>query len=256
MAEGYARAVTPVTAATMVTDTEGLDAGPIRIAAADIEIPGYFAMPENGKALPVVLVVQEIFGLHEHIRDVCRRLAKQGYLAVAAEMYVRQGDPSGIADIPTILSRVVSKVPDAQVMADLDAAVGWAEQSGRAEVARLGITGFCWGGRIVWLYCAHSSQVKAGVAWYGRVVGDRDALRPRHPVDVGPELKAPVLGLYGAQDQGIPPATVEPMRAFGEIVMYADAGHGFFGDYRPGYVESAAKDGWRRMLEWFRRHGV
>jgi carboxymethylenebutenolidase len=211
----------------------------------------------------VILVVQEIFGVHEHIRDICRRLAKLGYCAIAPELYFRQGSVADLTSIDDIISKVVSKVPDAQVMADLDATVAYARASGKGDVARLGITGFCWGGRIVWLYAAHSSALKAGVAWYGKLVGEATPLTPRHPVDIVGELKAPVLGLYGGADQGIPVETVERMRKACktagktcEIVVYPDTQHAFNADYRPSFRPEAAKDGWARMLAWFRTHGV
>src|SRR5579871_1116175 len=209
---GFAIAAIPLSAQTITTDAEDLEAGEVSISSADGEIPGYRAMPKIGKSFPVVLVVQEIFGVHEYIKDVCRRLAKLGYLSIAPELYARQGAVSKLQDIPEINAKVVSKVPDHQVLTDLDAAVMWAQSSGHADTARLGITGFCWGGRIVWLYAAHSPLLKAGVAWYGRLVGQSDPLHPRTPLDVASDLKAPVLGLYGEADQGIPVSTVEQMR--------------------------------------------
>ena len=205
LAAGFAAAVRPVAAQSVIhTDSEGLGAGEVSIPAADRDIPAYRAMPRKPGTFPVILVVQEIFGVHEHIRDVCRRLAKQGYMAIAPELYVRQGSVADMADVKDIIAKVVSKVPDAQVMSDLDATVAYAKASGHGDTAKLGITGFCWGGRITWLYAAHSAQVKAGVAWYGKLVGDSTANTPRHPVDIAAELKAPVLGLYGGADQGIP----------------------------------------------------
>ena len=262
---GFAPAVGPVSAATIATDTEGLDAGAVRIPTPGGAIPGYRARPASGDAFPVALVVHEIFGVLEHIKDVCRRLAKQGYFAVAPELYARQGDVSGLADIQEIL-KVVAKVPDAQVMSDLDAAVAWAASTGQADVDRLAITGFCWGGRIVWLYAAHNPQLKAGAAWYGRLVGGQpagDALHPKNAIDVAGALDAPVLGLYGGQDQGIPLDTVERMRAAlqatgspSQIVVYPDAGHAFNADYRPSHNRAAAEDGWKRMIEWFNRYGA
>jgi carboxymethylenebutenolidase len=210
----------------------------------------------------VILVVQEIFGVHEHIKDITRRLAKLGYLAVAPELYARQGDVSKLASIDEIREKVVSKVPDAQVLADLDAAVAWAGENG-GDLSRLGITGFCWGGRITWLYAAHQPRLKAGVAWYGRVKGEASELNPKHPLDVAAELKAPVLGLYGGQDQGIPADTVEELRAAiqaaggkSEIHVYPDAPHAFHADYRPSYRKAEAEDGWRRLQQWFKAHGV
>jgi carboxymethylenebutenolidase len=210
---GFALAVQPVAAQTMITtDTTGLVAGAVKIPVTDGEIPAYRAMPETGGPFPVVLVVQEIFGVHEHIKDICRRFGKLGYLAVAPELYARQGDVSTLTDFREIIAKVVSKVPDAQVMSDLDATVHWAEQSGKGNVSKLGITGFCWGGRIVWLYAAHNPKVKAGVAWYGRLVGQANEMTPKHPIDIASALKVPVLGLYGGADQGIPLDTVEQMR--------------------------------------------
>ena len=210
-----------------------------------------------------MLVVREIFGVHEHIKDVCRRLAKSGYFAVAPELYARQGDVSRSKDVQEILSTVVSKVPDAQVMSDLDAAAAWAAGTGKADTSRLAITGFCWGGRITWLYCAHNPKVKAGAAWYGRLVGQASELTPAHPVDLAAALQVPVLGLYGGADQGIPLDTVERMRAAlasgksgSEIVVYPEAPHGFNADYRPSYRKDAADDAWKRMLAWFKRHGA
>jgi carboxymethylenebutenolidase len=263
LAGGFALAVQPVSAETITTDTTGLEAGEVKIPTDDGEMPAYRAMPAKGGPFPAVLVVQEIFGVHEHIKDICRRLAKQGYLAVAPELYARQGDVSKINEIREIISKVVSKVPDEQVMSDLDATVAWCEKSKKGDVARLGITGFCWGGRIVWLYAAHSPKLKAGVACYGRLTGDKDELHPKHPVDLAAQLKCPVLGLYGGADTGIPLETVEQMRAAlkeakqpSEIVVYPDTPHAFFADYRPSYRKEAAEDGWKRMLAWFEKNGV
>jgi carboxymethylenebutenolidase len=264
LAVGFAAAVSPVSADTVITtDAEGLTAGEVRIPVADGEIPAYRAMPAKGGLFPVVLVVQEIFGVHEHIKDVCRRFAKEGYLAIAPELYARQGDPSRFTDWKQLYAEIVMKVPDAQVMSDLDATVAWAGKSGSGDASRTGVTGFCWGGRIVWLYAAHSSTLKAGVAWYGRLAGEATPLQPKYPLDLVAGLKAPVLGLYGGQDQGIPLADVEKMRAAlaaakspSEIVVFPDAGHGFNADYRPSYRAEDAKQGWRRCLEWFRKYGV
>jgi carboxymethylenebutenolidase len=263
LAAGFALAVRPVSAQTLTTDTNNLEAGEVKISVTDGTIPAYRAMPATGGPFPVVLVVQEIFGVHEHIKDVCRRFAKLGYIAVAPELYARQGDVSQMSDIDEIRSKVVSKVPDAQVMADLDATANWAEKSGKGEVNKLGITGFCWGGRIVWLYAAHSPRLKAGVAWYGRLVGQTTELTPKFPVDVAPSLKAPVLGLYGGADTGIPTETVEQMRAAlqtagnpSQIVLYPDTPHGFYADYRPSYRKEQAQDGWKRLQEWFKKYGV
>lgn len=263
LAAGFALAVRPVSAETIRTDTDGLEAGPVEVPAGDIDLPAYAAAQHSGGPFPVVLVVQEIFGVHEHIRDVCRRFAKQGYLAVAPELYVRQGDVAQLSDIGEVIRTVVAKVPDAQVMADLDATVAWATGSGRGDVERLGITGFCWGGRIVWMYAAHNPRLKAGAAWYGRLIGEASDRTPSHPVDVADRLHAPVLGLYGAADSGIPNETVERMRAAlraaespSEIVLYPDTPHGFHADYRASFRKREAEDGWQRLLAWFAQHGV
>jgi carboxymethylenebutenolidase len=263
LAAGFAAAVMPVSAATITTDTEGLDAGETKVKVRDGEIPAYFARPKGAGPFPTVLVVQEIFGVHEHIKDVCRRFAKQGYLAVAPALYAREGDVSKMSDIGEIMQKVVSKVPDAQVMQDLDATAAWAKAEGKGDTGRLGITGFCWGGRIVWLYAEHNPDLKAGVAWYGRVAGDTDDLHPKNPIDLVGELKCPVLGLYGGKDQGIPVASLDKMREAAkqagktvELQVYLEAGHGFNADYRPSYDEAAAKDGWQRCLAWFKDHGV
>jgi carboxymethylenebutenolidase len=263
LAAGFALSVQPVSAQTIATDTQGLEAGEVKIPVSDGEIPAYRALPANGGPFPVVLVVQEIFGVHEHIKDICRRLAKLGYLAVAPELYARQGDVSKITDFREIFSKVVSKVPDKQVMSDLDATVAWAKGTGKGDVAKLAITGYCWGGRVVWLYSAHNPSVKAGVAWYGRLVGDADELHPKHPIDVAGAIKAPILGLYGEADTGIPVASVEKMRAAikeagttAEIILYPETPHAFFADYRPSYRKEQAEDGWKRMLGWLKKYGV
>ncbi|MBX9791419.1 MAG: dienelactone hydrolase family protein [Pirellulales bacterium] len=263
LAAGFALAVQPVSAETITTDSDGLEAGEVSIPVDDGKIPAYRAAPKSGKNLPTVLVVQEIFGVHEHIKDICRRFAKLGYFAVAPELYARQGDVSKIKEIREVISQVVSKVPDAQVLSDLDAAAAWAKSTGRADTTRLGITGFCWGGRIVWMYAAHNPQLKAGVAWYGRLITETDELRPKNPIDIVSDLKAPVLGLYGEADSGIPVGTVEKMRAAlqaagkpSEIVLYPKAPHGFYADYRPTYTKEAADDGWKRLLAWFKKHGM
>lgn len=259
LASGFALAVRPVSAQTITTDANGLTAGEVRIPAKGGEIPAYRAMPAKGKDFPLLLVVQEIFGVHEHIRDVCRRLAKLGYMAVAPELYARQGDVSKLTDMKEIFA-IVEKVPDAQVMRDLDDTMSWARKNG-ASATQLGITGFCWGGRIVWLYCAHNPMVAAGVAWYGRLEGQTNDLRPTFPIDEAPTLKVPVLGLYGAADTGIPQESVEKMReklksATGksQIIVYPDAPHAFFADYRPSYRKEAAEDGWKKLQDWFKTY--
>jgi carboxymethylenebutenolidase len=264
---GFALAVQPVMAQTAITTSaDGLLAGEIQVPTADGAMPAYRAQPAKGSDFPVILVVQEIFGVHEHIKDLCRRLAKLGYQAIAPELFARQGDPRQYSAIPDILAKVVSKVPDSQVMRDLDACVAWAKSNG-GDTARLGITGFCWGGRITWLYAAHNPRVKAGVAWYGRLVGAASDMTPKHPLDVAGELKAPVLGLYGGLDQGIPLDTVDKMRAAlaaassqasqaSNIHVYDNAPHAFNADYRPSYRKQEAEDGWQRMQSWFRQNGV
>ncbi|GGY25043.1 dienelactone hydrolase family protein [Paludibacterium paludis] len=258
---GFALAVLPVSATTITTSAAGLVTDNVGIPRPDGTLPAYVARPAKPSGLlPVILVVQEIFGVHAHIRDLCRRLAHAGYFAIAPELYFRQGNPSLIHDIPTLMSGIVARVPDEQVMADLDATLAWAAAHG-ADDGRAGITGFCWGGRITWLYAARQAAVKAAVAWYGRLDGERTALAPTQPVDIAGKLRIPVLGLYGAEDTGIGKPQVDAMRAALEgtasrIVVYPGAGHGFNADYRPGYHPEAARDGWARMLAWFAANGV
>jgi carboxymethylenebutenolidase len=260
---GFAAAVMPVTAQTVVrTDAVGLTVGDVILTVGDQKVPVYRAQPEGKTNLPVVLVISEIFGVHEHIADMARRFAKQGYLALAPELFVRQGDPSSFGTVAELIKEVISKVPDAQVMGDLDACVAWAKANG-GNVDKLGITGFCWGGRITWMYSAHNPSVKAGVAWYGKLVGAKTELTPSYPVDIAANLKTPVLGLYGGKDEGIPQASIEQMKTAlaqggskSEFVVYPNSGHAFNADYRPSYVEADAKDGWKRCLAWFQEHGV
>lgn len=266
LATGYALAAGPVAAQTAITtDTQGLAAGMANVRTADgKQMPVYYARPAQGQKFATVIVVQEIFGVHEYIKDTCRRLAKAGYLAVAPELYFRQGDASKVSDVQALLRDIVSKVPDAQVFADIDATVAWAGGSlGKGETARLGITGFCWGGRVVWLYAAHNQNVRAGVAWYGVLTGPTNEFRTRHPLDAVASINAPILGLYGGADQGIPNDTVdrmrEALRAAGkksEIVLYPDTPHAFHADYRPSYRAAQAQDGWRRLEVWFSRNLV
>ncbi len=260
---GFAAAAGPVAAqGPIITEGAGLTAGPVSITVNGQEVPVYRAQPAGRSGLPVVLVVSEIFGVHEHIADVARRFAREGYLALAPDLFLRQGDPRAHRTVPDLLREVVSKVPDAQVMSDLDACVAWAGNNG-GDITRLGVTGFCWGGRMTWLYAAHNPQVKAAVAWYGRLTGAKTALAPAHPLDIAAGLTVPVLGLYGARDESIPLDTVDAMRqalaqggSGSEFVVYPDAGHAFHADYRPSYVEADAKDGWKRCLAWLRAHGV
>ncbi len=263
---GYAASALPVMAQTAVkTSGAGLIHGEVVIDVAGFKMPAYRSAPAGKTNLPVVLVVSEIFGVHEYIADVTRRLAQQGFLAIAPELMVRQGDPGSYGEISKLIAEVVSKVPDAQVMNDLDACVAWAAQNG-GNTAQLGITGFCWGGRITWLYAAHNPTLKAGVAWYGRLLGQSNPLTPQHPADLTAKVHAPVLGLYGGADTGIPMENVDTMKsalAQGSAAakasvfqVYPDASHAFHADYRPSYREAAAKDGWMRMLAWFKQQGL
>jgi carboxymethylenebutenolidase len=263
---GFALATQPVMAQSAIkTSSDGLLAGEIKVPVKDGEMVAYRAAPSGASKPPVVLVVSEIFGAHEYIKDVCRRLAKQGYFAIAPELFARQGDPSQIASIPEILAKITSKTPDAQVMSDLDASVAWAAKNG-ADTDRLAITGFCWGGRITWLYSVHNPKVKAGIAWYGRLVGPANEFTPKHPSELTEQIKAPVLGLYGGLDTGIPLDTVEAMEKSlkqgsaaakaSEIHVYDNAPHAFHADYRPSYHKAEAEDGWQRMLAWLRKNGV
>ena len=247
------------------TSAEGLVSGEVTIDVNGFRMPAYRSAPAGKTGLPVVLVVSEIFGVHEYIADVTRRLARQGYLAIAPELFVRQGDPSEYGEIARIQSEIIAKVPDAQVMSDLDACVAWAGAHG-GDLKRVAITGFCWGGRVAWLYAAHQPRLKAAVAWYGRLVGAANALTPQQPLDLVSQYKAPVLGLYGGADTGIPLDSVDrmhtalaqgsPAARASEFVVYPDTPHAFHADYRPSYRQGPAEDGWKRLLAWLRRHGV
>ena len=263
---GFAAAALPIAAQTVIkTDSTGLVAGEVTIPVGDFRMPAYRAAPQGKANAPVVIVVSEIFGVHEYIADTARRFAKAGYFAIAPELFVRQGDASSYGEIAKLVAEVISKVPDAQVMGDLDATVAWARGQG-ADAGKLAVTGFCWGGRITWLYAAHNPQVKAGVAWYGRLVGQANPLQPTHPVDVAARLHGPVLGLYGEKDTGIPLDTVDKMKAAlaaggpaakkSEFVIYPDAPHAFHADYRPSYRKEAAEDGWKRCVAWMKANGV
>lgn len=263
---GYAAAVSPIMAQTAIkTPADGLTAGDVTIDVNGFKMPAYRAAPAGKTNLPVVLILSEIFGVHEYIADTARRFAKAGYLAIAPELFVRQGDAQSYGEMAKLIAEVISKVPDAQVMADLDATVAWAGAHG-GNLNKVGVTGFCWGGRQTWLYAAHSKHIKAGVAWYGRLVGNATPLTPMHPVDVVAKLNGPVLGLYGGADTGIPVNTVAQMQnalATGSkaaqastFVLYPDAPHAFHADYRPSYRKPAADDGWQRALAWFKAHGV
>lgn len=264
---GYAASVMPIMAQTVIkTPTDGLTVGEVTIDVKGFKMPVYRAMPAGKTNLPVVLVLSEVFGVHEHIADVANRFARAGYLALAPELFVRQGDAQSYGEISKLISEVISRVPDAQVMGDLDATVAWAGANG-GDLKRVGITGFCWGGRQTWLYTAHSKYIKAGVAWYGRIVGVPNALMPKNPIDIAAGLNGPVLGLYGGADSGIPVETLAQMQnalASGksraskasQFVVYPDTPHAFNADYRPTYRKAAADDGWLRCLAWFKAHGV
>ena len=261
--KGFAPATRPTAATTIITDNADIISGETSIPTQGENMPAFHAKPRHAEGLlPVVLVVQEIFGVHEHIRDICRRLASEGYLAVAPELYFRQGDPADYTDIPTLFNELVSKVPDSQVLADLDHVANWASRHG-GDMRNMAATGFCWGGRITWLYAAHNPQLKAAVAWYGKLVGEKTMKQQKHPVDIAVDLNSPVLGLYGGKDDSIPLESVETMRqalraanASAEIIVYPDAGHAFNADYRPSYHAESAQDGWQRMLVWFKQYGV
>ncbi len=260
---GFALAVQPVMSQTMITTpTGGLTAGEVKIKTSDGEMVAYRAMPAKGKNFPCVLVVEEIFGVHEHIKDICRRFAKLGYLAIAPELFARYGDPSKIADMQVLIRDVISKTPDSTVLTDLDSTVAYMKAN-HGNTRKLAVTGFCWGGRIIWLYAAHNPQVKAGAAWYGRLVGAPSALQPLNPIDVVGKLKTPILGLYGEKDGGIPLDSIDKMRAAlkgtgnaSEIMVFKDAPHGFHADYRPSYRPNDAKEAFAKLLVWFKQHGV
>ena len=259
---GFTLATETVLAQAIHTDTAGLVAGDMDVPVSDGRLPGYFARPQGAGPFPIVVVVEEIFGIHEYITDTCRRLAKLGYCAVTVELYARIADLSKMTDANVIFRDVISKAPDATVMSDLDSLVAWAAANG-GDPNRMGITGFCRGGRAVWLYDAHNPRLKAAVAWYGPVGGAPTDIQPKSATDVADMLHCPLLGLYGAKDPGIPTAAVQAAaakaRAAGttvEIVEYPDAAHAFHADYRPSYVRDAAMDGWDRMLAWFRKYGV
>jgi len=267
-AAGTFAAVQPIQAQSrIVTDSNGLIAGEVKIPVADGQIPAYRAMPDaKGKKFPIVLVVHEIFGVHEWIQDVSRRFAKLGYMAIAPALYARQGDVKDLKDPRELNRQIFGKIPDTQSMSDLDATVDWAAKNG-GNGKKLSITGFCWGGRIVWLYAAHNKDVDAGAAWYGRVVPTPNSpvneAQPKTPVDYAKDLKVPVIGLYGGLDTGIPLDGVQRMqdelkkgKSGSEIVVYPNAKHGFHADYRDSYNKEASEDAWKRLLEWFKKHGA
>jgi carboxymethylenebutenolidase len=263
---GYPATAGAAVAQTAIkTSVDGLTAGEVMVDVAGFKVPAYVARPAGKTNLPVVLVIQEVFGVHEYIADTARRFAKAGYLAIAPELFARQGDPTKYNAIADLIREVVSKVPDAQVMTDLDGMVAWARANG-GDANKVAVTGFCWGGRITWLYAAHSKNVKAGVAWYGRLVGQPNDLQPKNPVDLVASINGPVLGLYGGADTGIPLDTVERMKAAlkdgsaaakkSEFMVYDGAPHAFHADYRPSFRKEPAEDGWKRCVDWFKANGV
>jgi carboxymethylenebutenolidase len=263
---GYAASVMPIMAQTAIkTPTDGLTVGEVTIDVKGFKMPAYRAAPAGKTKLPVVLVLSEIFGVHEHIADVANRFARAGYLAIAPELFVRQGDAQSYGEIAKLMAEIIAKVPDAQVMGDLDATVQWAGANG-GDLSRVGVTGFCWGGRQTWLFTAHNKAIRAGVAWYGRIVGTQNELTPKNPIDIATGLYGPVLGLYGGADTGIPLDGVEKMKAAlatgnaaskaSQFVVYPDAPHAFHADYRPSYRKDAADDGWKRCLAWLKANGV
>ena len=259
---GFTLATTRVDAQMIHTDTEGLDAGETKIPTTRGDLPAYYARPAKGDGFPVVLVIEEIFGVHEHIKDLCRRLAKDGYLAVAAEYYARIGDLSKMTDTPTIFKEVISKAPDAQMMSDLDSTAAWAAKN-KGSATKLAVTGFCRGGRQTWLYAEHNPQLKAAAAWYGPVNTPDTDIQPHSPLELAAELKCPLLGQYGGQDTSIKVEDVQAAAAKAkaagktvEIVVYPDAPHGFNADYRPSYRATDATEAWNRMLSWFKTYGA
>ena len=259
---GFCAAISPVFGQTIATPSEGLIAGEVKFSAGDVDIPAYRAMPDGGGKFPTVLVIHEIFGVHEHIKDVCRRWAKLGYYAIAPELFARQGDAAAEKDMQKLMADIVAKKPDSEVLSDLDATVAFAKASGSADLDRAAVTGFCWGGRQTWLYAAHNPSLKAGVAWYGPLAGKTSELRPKNPPDIVAELKVPVLGLYGGMDKGITHDQIAAMQkkladaGGSKIIVYDDAGHAFYADYRPSYVKADAEASWKEATAWLKAHGV
>jgi carboxymethylenebutenolidase len=265
---GFCAAISPVMAQVITTSADGLVAGEVKVPAGDVDIPAYRAMPDHGGPFPTVLVVHEAFGVHEHIKDVCRRFARLGYYAISPELFARQGDAVAEPDMGKLMSTIVYEKPDAEAMSDLDATLAFAKSTGSADVGRAAVVGFCWGGRQVWLYAAHNPSLKAAVAWYGPLgwrgfQPDVIARAEHDPPDVVGDLKVPLLGLYGHMDPYISVTQVEAMNdklaAAGgksKIIVYADAGHGFFADYRPGYNRADAEASWSEATRWLKDHGV
>ena len=263
LSAGFCAAISPVFAQVVTTPADGLTAGEVKVPSAGVDVPAYRAMPDKGGPFPTVLVIHEIFGVHEHIKDVCRRWAKLGYYAIAMDLFARQGDASKESDMGKIMSEIVGKVPDAQVAGDLDAALAFAAARGSADISRAAVTGFCWGGRQAWLYAAHNPKLKAAVAWYGPLAGGASALKPKSVLDVIGDIKVPVLGLYGGKDQGIGADQVAAARAkleaaggASKIIVYDDAGHAFHADYRPSYNKADAEASWKEATAWLKGHGA
>ena len=260
---GFCAAISPVFGQTITTPADGLVAGEVKFSAGDVDIPAYRAMPDGGGKNPTVLVIHEIFGVHGHIKDVCRRWAKLGYYAIAPELFARQGDAAAEKDMHKLMTDIVSKKPDAESMSDLDATMAFAKSSGSADTERAAVTGFCWGGRQTWLYAAHNPSLKAGVAWYGPLGAPTNALHPKNPPDIVADLKVPVLGLYGGMDKGITHDQIEAMQkkladagGASKIIVYGDAGHAFYADYRPSYVKADAEASWQEATAWLKAHGL
>jgi len=260
---GFCAAISPVWAQVVATPADGLVAAEVKIPAGDVEIPGYFAMPDKGGPFPTVLVIHEIFGVHEHIKDVCRRWAKLGYYAIAPDLFARKGDAAAVKDMQTLMQTIVLATPDAEVAADLDATLAFAKEAGSADLTRVAVTGFCWGGRQAWLFAERNPSLKAAVAWYGPLGMPKNDLHPANPPDNVAALKVPVLGLYGGQDKGISRDQIEAFQAklaalggASKIIVYDDAGHAFFADYRPSYVKADAEASWKEATAWLKGHGV
>lgn len=260
---GYAAAAAPVQSQTAIkTSSTGLLEGEVIVDVSGFKMNAYRAAPMGKENLPVVLVIHEVFGVHEYIADVCRRFAQAGYLAIAPELFQRQGEPASYNVMADLFREIVEKTPDAQVMTDLDACVMWATSNG-GDVKRTAMTGFCWGGRITWLYAAHAKpknmNLKAAAAWYGKLVGDTSQVTPKHPLQIAGAITAPVLGLYGAADTSIPLVNVDQMKLAAKTAqfkIYPDAPHAFHADYRPTYRSEPALDGWKQLLAWFKANGV
>ena len=265
---GFASAALPVLSQAIKTDFAGIHSEEVTFDSNGTNIAAYTSRPAQAPGkLPIIIVASEIFGVHEYIADVTRRLAKVGYLAIAPEFFTRAGEPTELGTVAEIMSKIVAKTPDQQILGDIEAALKWAAAN-NGDLSRVGMTGFCWGGRITWLACQKLSVMRAGVAWYGRLAGDKSENFPEHPLELAAQTRAPVLGLYGGQDTGIPLSDVEKMKLAltglnataaaksSTFVIYPDAPHAFHADYRQTYQEGPAKDGWQKALAWFKEKGV